>query len=135
MIAAWSTTLWLAQTGERTGEQKLREAAPALLILFGVLVAAVIIGCIVTYFIRSRALRSETTGTGVPLTLSEIRRMHREGEIDDLECQRLKDIVKQQVRGETSMPTQAESPPSAGPTAETPPGPTPPTTTDTDTEE
>jgi len=91
----------LLTLAERGYDRKLREVAPVLLLLFGILVAAVIAGCIVVFVIRRRSLRDDTTATDIPLSLSEVRDMHARGEIDDDEMQRLKDIITTQARRET----------------------------------
>ena len=109
MSAAWPTVFWLAQTNARTTEEKLREAAPMLLLLFGILVGAVIVACIVIFIVRNRSLKSDAAKADIPLSLAEIRRMHRNGEIDDDEMQRLKTIVTGQVGGKVPPGHEAES--------------------------
>ena len=110
MSAPPSTLSWLAQTSLKSVTDKLLEAAPRLAILFGLLIGAVMLGCIVVYFIRKRSLDESTTHGALSLTLSEVRRMRREGRIDDDEMQRLKKIVTTQVRGELE-PTPVEETP------------------------
>ena len=52
----------------------------------------------IIYVIRSRAMRDDTTRTDVPLTLADLRRMHRDGEVDDEEMETLKKVVTEQTR-------------------------------------
>ncbi|HUW57351.1 MAG TPA: hypothetical protein VMZ92_12010 [Planctomycetota bacterium] len=77
-------------------------------LFIGMLVLFVIAGAII-YVIRSRAIRAESTRTDVPLTLADLRRMHRDGEVDDDEMETLKKVITEQTRkGLDAGPVEAE---------------------------
>ena len=97
--------LMLAQRQEDLAAEKQRDAVWTLLVLFAALLAAVIIAGIVVYIIRSRSLDSDTSKSGVPLTLADVRRMHGSGEIDDDEMTRLKKIVTDRTRKKLAEPS------------------------------
>jgi len=94
----------LAQAAAEPGRRDLGTATWSLAILLVVVLAAFMIAGIVIYIVRSRTMKADATQGNIPLTLSEIRRMHRDGEIDDDEMQRLKGIVTAQTRKDLAKP-------------------------------
>jgi hypothetical protein len=106
-MSEWTVLfLSLAQTATRPDKRQLDQATWSLVVLFVVVLAAFMIAGLVIYVVRSRALKSDTTGSRVPLTLAELRRMHRSGEIDDEEMERLKDIVTAQTTSDLTKPRE-----------------------------
>jgi len=104
MIERVSCFSSLAQVSAGPAEKDFTKAVwPLALLLFIVLVLFIIAG-IVIYVVRSRAVKDDDASSDIPLTLSEIRRMRRDGEIDDDEMARLKGIVTAQTRGNLEKP-------------------------------
>jgi hypothetical protein len=97
---------YLAQTSTEPSRQALDKSVWPLAVLFIVVIALFMIAAVVIYIIRSRAVKEETTRADIPLTLSEIRRMRRDGEIDDDEMVRLKGIVTAQTKGDLAKPPE-----------------------------
>ena len=108
----------LAQGDVKSLTDKLMEATPQLAILFSCLVGGVMVGCVIVYIVRKRSLAANTTADGQPVTLSEVRRMHRDGEIDDDEMQRLKKIVTDRLRPDAEAIPIEEAPETAETTEE-----------------
>ena len=101
--------LWpLVQAAGGRPERSLREATWWLVgLLLTVLVAFVIAGVII-FIVRDRTMRNEAGRTKVPLTLADLRRMHRDGEIDDEEMETLKKVITEQTRRELEPPGEEE---------------------------
>jgi hypothetical protein len=98
--------LSLAQGVVESPGQDAGQAAWPLVVLFIVVIAIFMVAGVVIYIVRSRAVKEETTQADIPLTLSEIRRMRRDGEIDDGEMERLKGIVLAQTRRDLGTPPE-----------------------------
>lgn len=90
----------LAQGVEGFSEKKA--AAAYWTVFFWLSVIILILGVMLLgiYFYRRRMLREETDTAAdqLPLSLDEVRRMHRAGKIDDAEMARLKEIVMKKSR-------------------------------------
>lgn len=96
----------LAQAGTRTRDGGLREAAWWVAGLLVAVLVAFVIAAIIIFVVRSRAIHAETTGSRIPLTLAELRRMHRNGEIDDEEMKTLKKLVTDQAKRDIERPAE-----------------------------
>jgi hypothetical protein len=80
------------------------------IVLMGVLILAFAVAGIVIYIVRSRALKADAAGNEVPLTLHDLREMHKRGEIDDDELSRLRTIVLEQARKQRPKPPPPTEP-------------------------
>ena len=98
--------LSLAQAVARSSGPDPGDTVWRLALLLFVVIALFTVAGVVIYIVRSRAAREESTRSDVPLTLAEIRRMRRGGEIDDNEMERLKGIVTAQARRDMGTPPE-----------------------------
>jgi len=104
-MSEWTVfSVSLAQAATRPEERPLDQATWSLVALFVAMLVVFMIAGLVIYIIRSRAMRSDATASRIPLTLSELRRMHKAGEIDDDELERLKGIVTAQTTRDLVKP-------------------------------
>ncbi len=90
-----AATFLLTLAGPETPPAPVRpeQATTWLVALIVIILAAFAVAGIVVYIVRSRVLKAQTTPSGLPLTLADVRRMRERGEIDDEEMARLKGIV------------------------------------------
>jgi uncharacterized membrane protein len=93
-----AVAMFLAQQSRPASRRDLSEATSWLVMLMAVVLLAFIVAGIVIYIVRKRALKADTDGANIPLTLADVRRMRAGGEIDDAEMSRLKEIVLAQTR-------------------------------------
>jgi hypothetical protein len=94
----------LAEAGKKLSESQQERLVIQLVLLFGVLVTAVIITGIIVFVVRKRALANDAADQEMPtLTMAQVRELHRNGEIDDAQYERLRNAVLTQAGG--SVPT------------------------------
>ena len=99
----------LAQAVKTSQKQSVGEATWWLAALLVIVLLAFAAAGIGIYIFRNRTFRNESTESDIPLTLADVRRLHRSGEIDDDEMERLKKIVTDQATQKlSSTPSQKE---------------------------
>jgi hypothetical protein len=76
------------------------------LLWLGILAMAVLVGGIILMVLRKRLDQSETGPETPPFTLSDLRRLHREGQLSDAEYER----AKQQIIALSTGGVDSESP-------------------------
>jgi len=99
----------LAQVAKTEQRHSVGEATWWLVVLFVIVLLAFAVAGVAIYIFRSRAFKNEATQADIPLTLADVRRLHRSGEIDDNEMERLKKVVTDQTTQKLSgAPFQKE---------------------------
>lgn len=87
----------------------------------GVLIVAVIIGGMVIMYLRRRLLAKDATDAGGGLMLSDLRAMHKRGELSEEEFQAAKDAITARISGKP-LPPRPPSPVRSDGALTAPPG-------------